>query len=397
MFKNTRQIPKKSVVISIPWELYKKGGVNTVVKGLLEQYSKDDIEFNCVLHINNWQQSLDSDMGNAYDVVRIPTTSLSCCKGIFNKIKFLIYQMPRMYIKWYFVVRKYNVSALNIHFPTTNSLEFIRIGNLFGLQKIYTFHGTDIDQFHEMALNNQKSKIAELSDQVVVSSSSARERLLNKNIHYADKITIIPNGINIDKIKQSISLDRNKLLIDKPYFINIATYEPQKGQDVLIKAYYQLCKTFDNFEQKLVFVGRTTPYLDVLKEMVNKLDLKNRVLFYTDLKHQEAMTLLSQAHLFLLASRQEAFGIVLLEAGVLGVPVMAHAVGGVTEIISPNLNGILINNNTEEEWEEKLQEFLLKKDGHNELVTHFIQIINKQYGNLAVVNSYIKLFTTIKN
>jgi colanic acid/amylovoran biosynthesis glycosyltransferase len=392
-----RKSKKRTVIISLPWELYKKGGVNSVVKGLLAQYSVADVEFNCVLHINNWQPANSSDENQPYDVIRIPTTSLSCCKGAYNKLKFLLYQMPRMYIKWYLAIKKYNVCTVNIHFPTPNTLAFIRIGKLFKLQNVYTFHGSDIDQFHEMAPECQKNAIAKFADKVVVSSSSSRERLLNKSSLYADKIRIIPNGVSIDKIKQSLVLDREDLIVAKPYFINIATYEPQKGQDILIKAYHQLCKTFENNEHKLVFVGRSTPYLDVLKKLSNDLGISKRIQFYTDLKHQEAMTLLSQAQLFILASRQEAFGIVLLEAGALGVPVMAHAVGGIVEIISPDVDGILVNENNVEEWVKKLQVFMLNESKHKDLVANFFRTINKCYGNRAVVNSYIELFYAIKN
>jgi len=391
MKKHERIMPKKAIVISIPWELYKKGGVNTVVKGLLEQFCSNEMELTCVLHINNWQQGLDYDENHSYSVIRIPTTSWSCCKGFYNKLKFLIYQMPRMYVMWYLAIKKHNICAINVHFPTPNSLAFILIGKLFRLKKIYTFHGTDIDQFHETAPKCQKNLVAERADHVIVSSRSSQERLCIKNPLYADKVTIIPNGVNIEKIKQSIMLDRKDLIVQKPYFINIATYEPQKGQDILLKAFSQLCNVLDNFEHKLVFVGRSTPHLNVLKQLANELEINDRVLFYSDLKHYETMTLLSSAELFLLASRQEAFGIVLIEAGALEVPIMAHAVGGITEIITPNLDGILVNENTTEEWEKKLRSFMSRQNEHKELVDHFLKKINKKYGNKNVVNSYIKL------
>lgn len=49
-----------------------------------------------------------------------------------------------------------------------------------------------------------------------------------------------------------------------------------------------------------------------------------------------------QAHIFCLPSRQEAFGLVLLEAGAYSLPVIASNVGGISELIEDRVNGILV-------------------------------------------------------
>ena len=46
--------------------------------------------------------------------------------------------------------------------------------------------------------------------------------------------------------------------------------------------------------------------------------------------------------LFILPARWEGFGIVLIEAGILGLPVISTNVGGIPEIISDNINGFLV-------------------------------------------------------
>jgi glycosyltransferase involved in cell wall biosynthesis len=43
-----------------------------------------------------------------------------------------------------------------------------------------------------------------------------------------------------------------------------------------------------------------------------------------------------------LPSRKESFGIVLLEAGAFGVPVIASRVGGIPEIIEDGITGLLV-------------------------------------------------------
>jgi glycosyltransferase involved in cell wall biosynthesis len=52
--------------------------------------------------------------------------------------------------------------------------------------------------------------------------------------------------------------------------------------------------------------------------------------------------MIRSAQAFVLSSRQEPFGIVLLEAAQLGVPIVATAVDGVPEVVIDNITGLLV-------------------------------------------------------
>jgi len=386
---------KPTVVISIPWELYIKGGVNTVVKGLISEFVLLDSPYNVILHINNWQKKTNDDDNKEYEVIRIPTTDISCCNTYAKKIKYLLIQKPKMYFEWYMVIKKHNVQVINVHFPTANVLSLLNICKLFKIRLVFSFHGADIDQLHITTTEKALKYFSRLVYRIVVCSLSMKERLIKKSSLYSEKIVVIPNGIDSEKIKNySFPINENKSLMN-PYFVNIATFEPKKGQDILIHAFQLLNENYPDHNHQLILIGRKTDYLIELQSLVNQLGLSDQIVFYTNLNHKHVMQILSKAELFLLPSRDEPFGLVLLEAGWLNIPIMAHAVGGVKEILSSVNDGILITENTAQVWYQELIKFLTNKYDTNSLVENFSTTIDNRYSSKTVSSSYIKLFQEV--
>ena len=69
---------------------------------------------------------------------------------------------------------------------------------------------------------------------------------------------------------------------------------------------------------------------------------RERVLLYCDLPHGPTLAAISRATLFALPSRREPFGIVILEAAALAIPVVASRVGGIPEVIRDGYSGVLV-------------------------------------------------------
>ena len=103
------------------------------------------------------------------------------------------------------------------------------------------------------------------------------------------------------------------------------------SQDVLLQAYTRLLR--EGLRSALVLVGRRTPYLQNLRSMVRQLGLQDHVFFIPDLEHAKTLSAIRHARLLVQPSREEAFGIPLLEAGYLGTPIVASRTGGIPEVV----------------------------------------------------------------
>ena len=74
------------------------------------------------------------------------------------------------------------------------------------------------------------------------------------------------------------------------------------------------------------------------------------------------MQKMSKWDLFILASKAEGFGMVLIEAGALGIPIIATRVGAIPEIIKDDYNGYLVDvDNIDQIYNKKFAFDKLKK------------------------------------
>jgi glycosyltransferase involved in cell wall biosynthesis len=65
-------------------------------------------------------------------------------------------------------------------------------------------------------------------------------------------------------------------------------------------------------------------------------------LFFTDLPHGHLLDFFGRAKLFVLPARREGFGLVLLEAGMFDVPIVATDVGGIPEVVTQGETAVLV-------------------------------------------------------
>ena len=161
------------------------------------------------------------------------------------------------------------------------------------------------------------------------------------------RIKFIPRGVDIEKFNFTLPSAKNKQY--RTIGI-IGRITPIKGHTFFIKAVSKVIKAMPG--TKVVVIGRPPEakedYLKELKVTAERLGIIESVEF---LGHRHDIPhLLSGMDLLVLSSTgPEAFGRVIIEAQAAGVPVVATKVGGVTDIIEDNKNGLIVEpHNTEQ-------------------------------------------------
>ena len=151
-------------------------------------------------------------------------------------------------------------------------------------------------------------------------------------------------GINPSKIEvispRAESLKRKENYPAAPRnLLCVANYTSNKGHSMLIEALFNL----ENSDWILRCFGdktRESDYFAKLQQTVNSYGLENRILLNGPLPHEALPEVYLSSDLFILPSEYESYSMVLAEALVHGVPVVAAKAGGIPEVV-PEGAGIL--------------------------------------------------------
>jgi len=200
-------------------------------------------------------------------------------------------------------------------------------------------------------------------------------------------ITIIPNGINLDKYKISNS-NENKSAPKEKTILYIGRLEKRKGVKYLIGAFGLIVK--DNPGIHLIIAGGG-PDREKLEDNVRNNNVSN-VTFAGYVDEKQKLKLLEKADLFCSpALYGESFGIVLLEAMAKGIVTIAGNNSGYTSVLKEMGEISIINPKDTAEFARRLH--LLLYDQHlRDLWQKWAKNYVKQFSYPKIIDQYEALY-----
>ncbi len=111
---------------------------------------------------------------------------------------------------------------------------------------------------------------------------------------------------------------RDRYNLPDRYVLSVGTIEPRKNVLLAVKALQRLPD-----DVSLVIVGRPTPYADEVQAYIDDERLHPRVMMLHDVPNEHLPALYRMADTFVYPSRYEGFGIPVIEAIRMGLPVVA--------------------------------------------------------------------------
>src|SRR5699024_3136071 len=230
------------------------------------------------------------------------------------------------------VIDREKLDILHVHYAMPHAISAILARNIANhdVKIATTLHGTDITVLGIDKTFKRMIKYGiEESDAVTAVSHSLVKQTVDK-LQVEKEIDVIYNFVNEkeyykkerEHIKKQYGIGPDEKVV-----IHISNFRKVKRiQDVI----YTFSKVQAEIDSKLILVG-DGPELQTAFEIVNKLDLKDKVLFLG--KQKSISDLLSISDVKLLMSEQESFGLVLLEAMACEVATIGTNVGGIPEVI----------------------------------------------------------------
>ena len=182
--------------------------------------------------------------------------------------------------------------------------------------------------------------IYRLSHCVVANSASIRDLLVNRDGIRREKISVLPNGIDIERFSTARCKDTELSSFSttsKIVAVVANMYSPIKGHSTLIKAAVNVCRYFPNVLFALIGDGKERPSLE---RQVKDAGISRNFRFLGSRKN--VPDLLACCDIAVLPSDSEGSPNAVLEAMAARLPVIATCVGGVPEVIHNEVTGLLV-------------------------------------------------------
>lgn len=146
----------------------------------------------------------------------------------------------------------------------------------------------------------------------------------------------------------------SKIEIDQKYFLSIGRHIPDKNFTFMLNAYKDYKKKFKEKSYKLVLVGEGNERAKI-ETFIHKNQLSKDVILLSFLQQRDLIAIYHKAEAFIIASKQETWGLVINEAMACGLPIIASEKCGATRtLVKENINGYTFSPFDEKELTEKL-------------------------------------------
>lgn len=200
------------------------------------------------------------------------------------------------------------------------------------LPMVVTVHGSDIFQVTRYPLGATFTRLMlHQCNRVIAVSRALADEVIKLGVHH-EKILVISNGVDIRRFEPLAPSHRQNVIL------YVGSLIERKGVNFLIDAMRDVFDVLPDY--RLLIVGEG-PLYPTLKHKTQSLNIASRVVFLGFQSQDQVRALMQQSKLLVLPSTEEAQGVVLLEALACGTPIVASRVGGIPEVVTPEV-GILV-------------------------------------------------------
>ncbi|WP_373207925.1 glycosyltransferase family 4 protein [Clostridium paraputrificum] len=276
-------------------------------------------------------------------------------------------------ISLYKYFKDYKPKVVHSHFDSAN-INVVIAAYLCKIEKIFwhqrNIFGKKLNLFRNIIyrfLSKRVTNIIAISQEVkndLISRGIKKDKIIL--LHNGIKLKLIENSHNDTDIRKEFCIDKEKKIV-----LTVAQARPEKNIECLIRAIPYI-KT-KGLEFIVVGGGSLVPDLN---KLAKELNIKN--IQFID-KRNDIPDIMRQSDLFVLPSKREGLGNVLMEAMVNKLPIIASRTGGIPEVVNDEVSGLLFKSGESIELSEKIDllindkslEEKFVKNGYEEVYSKF--------------------------
>lgn len=269
--------------------------------------------------------------------------------------------------------------------------------NIVGITRRILFGGSShfviFRQKTYMTRNMKMFSLNHMCDVVVVPSEEMRSCLIHKMCRQS--VVVVPPGMNLTDLRKQAdeALPEHinawlKKRIPAPVIVQVGMIRPEKGHHFMLEVLHHLKQRGVRFYWLIVGGGHREEEARLRAE-IEYMGMDDCVLMCGLLS--PVAPVYGIASLMVMPSRNEAFGMALVEATVCGVPVMASHVGGIPSVIHHGYSGTLLPPDDRIAWENALMSFFDAPESVQAMVLRGQEEMDTRYS----IDSTVRVLMTL--
>lgn len=302
-------------------------------------------------------------------------------RSYFSLRNILLFIKNLIQFQYYIFRNKPDIVLVASHIPITYVLPFVYRGKS---KIVKEFHAT---RFYKQNLKSFKENvfrwIESRYDQLVVLSNEER------SFYYSKNITVINNPI--------ITLSNNyyRPITEKAKTaVTVVRVAPVKRIEIMIDIWEEFIKTHSDWILH-IFGSIDSEYGKKIEQTIKSRKLESSIILKGNTNH--VLSSISDSKVVLMTSEQECFPMLILEAFSVGVPVYSFdCPTGPRNIITNNIDGVLIPNNNKKEFVDKLKAFAESED-HQRTLSEAAKKNSENYGLDRIMKLWNEKVLTTKS
>lgn len=264
-----------------------------------------------------------------------------------------------------------------------------------GIPLLHTRHYSDFMVRYGNFLNRRIDYfVSHRSKGIAAVSEAVKEHLVKIERNMAEKVTVVPNGIDY-KYLSSLNVNKGKELLrslgvtSNLVIGNVASLHKRKGHSLLIEAFRVVHEKFP--EAVLVIIGEGDER-NSLQEKINAYSLGKSIILLG--YREDAQILMSGFDIYAQPSIEEAFGIAVVEAMAMKKPVVVSAIGGLMDIIQDNVNGLTVESENPKALAERIIGLINNLDMRNLLAEQASLFVKNHFTIERTIEKYQEWYKT---
>ena len=231
----------------------------------------------------------------------------------------------------------------------------------------------------------QKRTAPKLQNIICVSQSSKEDVIAEFNVK-EERITVIPNGIDIENFKPS----SDSKTLDFKIVTTASSDIPLKGLRHLILALPRVLREYPL--TRLTVIGKS-PKKSKLNKLIDDLKLEDKITFKSGISENEIVDIYHDSDIAVIPSLYEGFGFGAGEAMACGVPLISTDSGGLKQVIGES--ALKIEPGSVQQIEESIIKLFNEEEIRNELSKKGRKRMEELFDWEIAAKAYINLFESL--